>query len=213
MRPAISIPNVRNGRPADAVRLRNRVKAEAVSEQCADLKDLGASEDRVAVVFAVAPGRAALVGAVRHVVDLCSNEQVIRIAARRVIAAVAHKQAIDHEVGEKSGHAMSKNVDVLPVSLSVKREDAVPVFVQRSAPGPAYIGIADRDVAPKISFLSRRDYHDSASYHHHSLHKTPSPGAIGRTRTRASSRAGRSRADHERACRSPHQKKGKAAEK
>jgi hypothetical protein len=85
---------------------------------------------------AVTPCCAALSNHVGHVVEVAGPEQVGRVAARRVVAAVAgQKSARDGAIGQNISHPVCQHRN-----LGFKRKLSVPLNLKGCRPWPARIG-------------------------------------------------------------------------
>ena len=89
--------------------------------------------------------RAALAGAVVVILCVCSQEQMVRVATPRIVAAVAHAQVVrDLAVGEGVSEAVRQP------SLWNPAEAAVPVRVDPAGPRPTLVGFSLLNQGPEV---------------------------------------------------------------
>ncbi len=91
----------------------------------------------------LASGQSSLRGSVAAILGMRSEEQVSRVAARRVVAGMAQKPIWPFAMGQEPEHSVGGPVTTLEPYLSVSSPASV------CCPLPALIGSANTDIAPE----------------------------------------------------------------
>lgn len=134
------------------VAIRNAVKNGYVSV-AATIAGEGTNRANFVVRQLEISGVSALLDHVGDVVRVGPEKEVGRIAARRIVAAVADEQTIwDLSVGDFPDHSVRPTASATPACSAPDCEEAVALRATRGQPRPALIGTATLNLGPESFF-------------------------------------------------------------
>jgi hypothetical protein len=118
-------------------------------ELSSELSDLIVREPRPANLLAMQLVVTPLLLAVLHIIQMCTQEQVIGVATRWIIALVQNVQAVwDGAIGKLVTNAM--RADIVPSVLALDPYHTISKAVVVPRPFPTFIRAALIDVAPQL---------------------------------------------------------------
>jgi hypothetical protein len=145
MTPRLSTQNVFDAAAANSeLRSETFCRNAPLAIEDANASHLGSSESRTGVAIPVGSFDTTFGKGIPNIVLICSQKQMPRIAARRVIASMAAEKSFGNWTDSKDeGNAVRLGV------FSSQLELAVAILILAGHPGPAFIGASAVDLGPK----------------------------------------------------------------